>query len=198
MKNTLGETIKQIRIKTGLSQQGCADLMHVDRSTIANWETGRRLPNAEMLRILSQILDTDFSYLMNASLKQQQNVNVIMVDDEKIILTGGIPVISNILPNAIITGFTKPSESIAFARDNIVSIAFIDIEMGKISGLDLCRNLLSINPQTNVIFLTSYMEYSFDAWDTGASGFLYKPLSTDAVTKQLSKLRYPITGGISI
>ena len=198
MKNTLGETIKQIRIKTGLSQQGCADLMHVDRSTIANWETGRRLPNAEMLRILSQILDTDFSYLMNASLKQQQNVNVIMVDDEKIILTGGIPVISNILPNAIITGFTKPSESIAFARDNIVSIAFIDIEMGKISGLDLCRNLLSINPQTNVIFLTSYMEYSFDAWDTGASGFLLKPLSTDAVTKQLSKLRYPITGGISI
>lgn len=198
MKNTLGETIKQIRIKTGLSQQGCADLMHVDRSTIANWETGRRLPNAEMLRILSQILDTDFSYLMNASLKQQQNVNVIMVDDEKIILTGGIPVISNILPNAIITGFTKPSESIAFARDNIVSIAFIDIEMGKISGLDLCRNLLSINPQTNVIFLTSYMEYSFDAWDTGASGFLLKPLSTDAVTKQLSKLRYPIMGGISI
>ena len=198
MKNTLGETIKQIRIKTGLSQQGCADLMHVDRSTIANWETGRRRPNAEMLRILSQILDTDFSYLMNASLKQQQNVNVIMVDDEKIILTGGIPVISNILPNAIITGFTKPSESIAFARDNIVSIAFIDIEMGKISGLDLCRNLLSINPQTNVIFLTSYMEYSFDAWDTGASGFLLKPLSTDAVTKQLSKLRYPITGGISI
>lgn len=198
MKNTLGETIKQIRIKTGLSQQGCADLMHVDRSTIANWETGRRLPNAEMLRILSQILDTDFSYLMNASLKQQQNVNVIMVDDEKIILTGGIPVISNILPNAIITGFTKPSESIAFARDNIVSIAFIDIEMGKISGLDLCRNLLAINPQTNVIFLTSYMEYSFDAWDTGASGFLLKPLSTDAVTKQLSKLRYPITGGISI
>lgn len=198
MKNTLGETIKQIRIKTGLSQQGCADLMHVDRSTIANWETGRRLPNAEMLRILSQILDTDFSYLMNASLKQQQNVNVIMVDDEKIILTGGIPVISNILPNAIITGFTKPSESIAFARDNIVSIAFIDIEMGKISGLDLCRNLLSINPQTNVIFLTSYMEYSFDAWDTGASGFLLKPLSTDAVTKQLSKLRYPITGGIHI
>jgi len=198
VKNTLGETIKQIRIKTGLSQQGCADLMHVDRSTIANWETGRRLPNAEMLRILSQILDTDFSYLMNASLKQQQNVNVIMVDDEKIILTGGIPVISNILPNAIITGFTKPSESIAFARDNIVSIAFIDIEMGKISGLDLCRNLLAINPQTNVIFLTSYMEYSFDAWDTGASGFLLKPLSTDAVTKQLSKLRYPITGGISI
>lgn len=198
MKNTLGETIKQIRIKTGLSQQGCADLMHVDRSTIANWETGRRLPNAEMLRILSQILDTDFSYLMNASLKQQQNVNVIMVDDEKIILTGGIPVISNILPNAIITGFTKPSESIAFARDNIVSIAFIDIEMGKISGLDLCRNLLAINPQTNVIFLTSYMEYSFDAWDTGASGFLLKPLSTDAVTKQLSKLRYPIMGGISI
>ncbi|MBQ8086049.1 MAG: response regulator [Lachnospiraceae bacterium] len=198
MKNTLGETIKQIRIKTGLSQQGCADLMHVDRSTIANWETGRRLPNAEMLRILSQILDTDFSYLMNASLKQQQNVNVIMVDDEKIILTGGIPVISNILPNAIITGFTKPSESIAFARDNIVSIAFIDIEMGKISGLDLCRNLLAINPQTNVIFLTSYMEYSFDAWDTGASGFLLKPLSNDAVTKQLSKLRYPIMGGISI
>ena len=67
--------------------------------------------------------------------------------------------------------------------------------MGKVNGLDLCRDLLTINPRMNVIFLTAYMEYSFDAWDTGACGFLLKPVSETAVKKQLTKLRYPLKGG---
>ena len=44
---------------------------------------------------------------------------------------------------------------------------------------------------TNVVFLTSYREYSFDAWETGACGFLLKPLTPDTVRNQLSRLRHP-------
>lgn len=63
------------------------------------------------------------------------------------------------------------------------------------NGLDLCRKLLEINPRTNVVFLTSYMEYSFNAWDTGAYGFLMKPLSKKDVEKQLTRLRFPVEWG---
>ena len=54
--------------------------------------------------------------------------------------------------------------------------------------------MLRIRPRTNVIFLTAFREYSLDAWDTGASGFLLKPLEVDAVKKQLAALRYPVGG----
>ena len=49
-------------------------------------------------------------------------------------------------------------------------------------------------PHTNVVFLTAYAEYSFDAWDTGACGFLLKPLSAQSVRGQLGRLRYPVRG----
>lgn len=198
MNNALGETLRHLRIERELSQQQCADLMHVDRSSIANWETGRRLPDADTLARLADALHIDVSYLINASLKKEDNLNIVMVDDERIILAGSVPVIESVIPNASVHGFTRPSEALDFARNNKVSIAFLDIELGKISGLDLCHDLLTIHPRTNVIFLTAYAEYSFDAWDTGACGFLLKPISASAVKKQLTRLRYPMRGGDNV
>lgn len=71
----------------------------------------------------------------------------------------------------------------------------MDIELGTASGLDLCHRLLAINSQTNVVFLTAYPEYSLGAWETGASGFMVKPLTPERVREQLNKLRYPFPMG---
>ena len=69
-------------------------------------------------------------------------------------------------------------------------------ELGAASGLDLCRTLLECNPRTNVVYLTAYPDYSLDAWNTEASGFMVKPLTAAGVREQLKKLRYPFaTGG---
>jgi len=67
--------------------------------------------------------------------------------------------------------------------------------MGDFSGLDLCRTLLEINPRTNVVFLTAYRDYSFDAWKTGACGYLMKPLTPEDVQNQMTRLRFPIPAG---
>ena len=88
------------------------------------------------------------------------------------------------------------SEAVGYAKANRVALAFLDIEMVDVSGLDVCRELLEVNPHTNVVYLTSYSEYSLDAWDTGAIGFMVKPLTPEGIKKQLKKLRYPfLTGG---
>ena len=94
MNNPLGEAIRQIRMEKGLSQQQLAELIHVDRTTITNRERGRRLPDADMLTKISDTLSIDVSYLITASPKQHISPNVIMIDDERIILTGSIPVLT--------------------------------------------------------------------------------------------------------
>ena len=77
-----------------------------------------------------------------------------------------------------------------------MALAFLDIELRNTSGLDLCRALLKINPRTNVVYLTAYSEYALDAWSTGASGFMLKPITPEGVREQLNNLRYPFwTGG---
>ncbi|MBR1821087.1 MAG: response regulator [Clostridia bacterium] len=194
MNIPFSEALRRLRIEKGLSQQQLAESIYVDRSTVAKWENGTRVPDAVMLSQLSARLGVDVRVLMDASAASGERPNVIMVDDEKIILTGGLPLLRKAMPEAEVTGFTRPSDALTFARARQVSLAFLDIEMGKVSGLELCRQLLEINPRTNVFYLTAYSEYALDAWSTGACGFMLKPLSPEALAKQLKRLRYPMRG----
>ena len=190
------DTLKNLRTEKGLSQQQLADRMYVTRSTVARWEIGSRLPDAAMIARLSEVLDTDVNFLLSAQALSDEHPNVILVDDRKLILTGGLPALEKVLPNATVSGFTDADDAIAYAKANRIALAFLDIELRNTSGLDLCRELLKINPRTNVVFLTAYSEYSLDAWSTGASGFMLKPITPGGVRAQLRNLRYPFrTGG---
>ena len=194
MSLSFGESLRRLRMEKGLSQQRLSEILFVDRSTIVRWETGSRTPDVLLLTRIAEALNVDVRLLLDAEASAEEKPNVILVDDERIILSGGIPVLEAVMPEAAITGFTRPSDALEFARTNRVALAFLDIEMGKVSGLALCRELLKISPHTNVVFLTAYAEYSFDAWDTGASGFLLKPLDAQGVRRQLDRLRYPVRG----
>ena len=188
MSNHFSNNLKTARKSKGLSQKTLAEMLFVSNTTVARWEKGTRLPDAEMIAKIAECLDVDVALLLSIG---NETPNIIIVDDEKIILKGGIPIIKSVIPNAEITGFTKPSDAVQYAKENKVDLAFLDIEMGMTSGLDVCQDLLDCNPKTNVIYLTAYMEYSFDAWKTGASGFMLKPLTADGIREQLSRLRYP-------
>ena len=195
MSNRFSETLRRLRCVRGLSQRELATKVFVTRSTVARWESGSRLPDATMMARLAQCLGADYGMLLCAMSEGEEPPNVIMVDDRKAILTGGLPVLEEAMPGAMIAGFTRSSEAIEYARSRRVSLAFLDIEIGKTSGLDLCRELLEINCRTNVVFLTAYAEYSLDAWSTGASGFMVKPLTLPGVREQLARLRYPFSSG---
>ena len=196
MSMLFAETLRKLRTERGLSQRELAERVYVTRSTVARWESGSRLPDVAMLSRLSKCLGVDVNTLLSALAESDESPNVIMVDDRRIVLSGGLPILEQVMPNATITGFTRPLEAIEYARANRVALAFLDIELGKTSGLDLCRALLEINPRTNVVYLTAYIEYSFDAWGTGASGFMLKPITPEGVRAQLKMLRYPfMTGG---
>lgn len=196
MSMLFAKNLKKLRTEKGLSQRELAERLYVTRTTVNRWETGSRLPDAAMISRLSEILDADVNTLLSAVAQSDECPNVIMVDDRKLILTGGLPILEEVLPNANVTGFTDAIETIEYAKSNRVALAFLDIELRNTSGLELCRELLKINPRTNVVFLTAYSEYSLDAWSTGANGFMLKPITPESIREQLKNLRYPFwTGG---
>ena len=195
MNLRFAETLKRLRTQKGLSQRELAERMYVNRSTITRWESGSRLPDVEMISRLSQCLGINVGTLFSTAAESDDAPNVILVDDRKIFISGALPILEDAMPNATITGFTRPSEVIEYAKTNRIALAFLDIEMGKTNGLNLCRTLLELNPCTNVVYLTAHIEYSFDAWSTGACGFLLKPLTAENVRAQLKNLRYPFLSG---
>ncbi len=195
MNTLFAETLRKLRIERGFSQRGLAETMYVTRPTVARWENGSRLPDAAMISRLAQCLGVDANTLLNAAAESSDSPHVIMVEDRDIILTGGLSVLKKVMPGATIVGFEWPSDAIEYAKDNRVSLAFLDIELGRESGLDLCRALLNINPNTNVVFLTAFADYALDAWSTGASGFMLKPITPEGVRAQLADLRHPLSPG---
>ena len=195
MSTPFADSLRELRTAKNLSQRELAEQIYVTRSTVTRWENGSRLPDTNMILRLADCLDVNVDQLLNAASQSDDSPTVILVDDNKIVLTGELPVLESAMPNATVIGFTKPSQAIEFSRGNNVALAFLDIELGTSNGLSLCESLLEINPRTNVVFLTSYGEYSIDAWTTGASGFILKPLSVEAVHKQLKYLRYPFYSG---
>ena len=196
MNMLFADTMKKLREERGLSQNEIAKRMYVTRTAVSRWESGHRLPDAAMITRLSDVLGVNVNILISAAAQSDEIPIVIMVDDNKVFLNDGMPIIEEVIPNAAVIGFTKPSEAVEYAKANRIALAFLDIEMIDVSGLDVCRKLLEINQRTNVVYLTAYRDYSFDAWDTGACGFMVKPLTADGVKKQLKKLRYPfLTGG---
>lgn len=195
MSMLFAKNLKKLRIEKGLSQRELAERLYITRTSVNRWESGSRLPSAEMIFRLSKVLDADVNILLSTVAQSDKCPNVIMVDDMKLILTGGLPILEEVMPNANIIGFTDVSEAVEYAKMNRVALAFLDIELRNTSGLDLCRDLLKINPRTNIVYLTAYSDYSLDAWSTGASGFMLKPITPDGVREQLKNLRYPFLSG---
>jgi DNA-binding LytR/AlgR family response regulator len=58
-------------------------------------------------------------------------------------------------------------------------LAFLDIRMPGITGIDVARALPEISPRTQVVFVTAYDQYAIDAFEQGAMDYLLKPVSDE-------------------
>ena len=195
MNILFAKNLRKLREEKGLSQRELGDLLFVNHSTVARWESGSRLPDTTMISRIANCLGVDANLLFQYVYQSEESPNIIIVDDSKVILSDALAVLGEVMPNAAITGFIWPREAIEYAKKNLVSLAILDIELGTASGLDLCHTLLEINPRTNILFLTAYPDYSLDAWKTEACGFMLKPLTPEGVKEQLKRLRYPFITG---
>lgn len=66
-------------------------------------------------------------------------------------------------------------------------IAFLDICMDKMNGIQLARELRSNDPELLIIFLTTSREYAFDAFPLHAFDYLLKPYTVDRLSQALDE-----------
>lgn len=119
-------------------------------------------------------------------------MKILLVDDEKMVLSLLRECVENVLPDAEIFPFVKAREALDFAVSSRIDIAFLDINMGAIDGISMAKQLQEFNPKTNIIFCTGYSDYMSDALKMYCSGYLLKPINEDDVREAVEHLRYPI------
>ena len=118
-------------------------------------------------------------------------MNLIAVDDERLALSDIEKAIRTAVPDALLNCFAIAGEALEYARHTKVDVAFLDIEMMDMTGLELALKLKEINCKTNIIFVTAYSDYMGNAFSMHVSGYVLKPASKEAVLTELKNLRFP-------
>ena len=73
----LAENIKAIRKQRGMTQEELATRLNVVRQTVSKWEKGLSVPDADLLKRIAEILETDVSTLLGAPISTETNTNEI-------------------------------------------------------------------------------------------------------------------------
>ena len=108
-------------------------------------------------------------------------MKIIAADDEKYALESLTRVIREAAPDAEFVAFQEPEEIATYVEDHGCDVAFLDIEMGTMSGLEVAKQLKRHNPQVNIIFVTGYDQYQNKAFRMRASGYIFKPAKTEEI-----------------
>ena len=121
-------------------------------------------------------------------------MKVLLVDDEKLQLLRLRQCVEESLgdPSAELFCYTNPLEAWKECEGKDIDLAFLDIEMPGITGVQLAKRLKGKNPRLNIIFVTAYDQYALDAYRVHASGYVMKPVSKQKVKEELENLRNPI------
>jgi len=121
-------------------------------------------------------------------------MNILTADDEPFALQSINDAVREALPDAEIRGFIRASEAMYEITENGYrpDIAFLDIKMPGIGGLEMARRIREASSKTNVIFVTAYTDYALDALALHPSGYLIKPATAEKVKMEFDNLRYPV------
>ena len=112
---------------------------------------------------------------------QQDKVIIAIIDDHPMVIEG---LKSLLKPEAAVyatVSFTRGLEFISFLRQNEVNLVLLDISLPDVSGIELCKEIKKISPQTIVLGLSNQTERSMmlQMLQSGASGYLLKNVSPD-------------------
>ena len=70
--------------------------------------------------------------------------------------------------------FSSPANFLAMAKEENYRLAFLDIDMPELNGLEVGKQLKDFNPQTDIIYLSQREDLVFDTLKLHPFGFIRK------------------------
>jgi DNA-binding LytR/AlgR family response regulator len=74
-------------------------------------------------------------------------------------------------------------------------VAFLDIRMPGLTGLEVAAAAVEASPGTQVVFVTAYDQYAIDAFEHGAVDYLLKPVQADRLAATVQRLQARAAAG---
>ncbi|MDO4270801.1 MAG: response regulator [Eubacteriales bacterium] len=122
------------------------------------------------------------------------SMTILAVDDEPVALDVLCRAIRETEPDCALFDFADPWKALGAVESGgvIPDVAFLDVEMFDLTGLELAKRLKDVCARVNIVFVTGYAEYMGEAFRIHASGYILKPVQPQAIRMELDDLRRPV------
>lgn len=118
-------------------------------------------------------------------------MKILIVDDDRASRLTLEKIVESIYPAARIYSAESYRTVMDMPLEDI-PIAFLDIQMPDVNGIELAKMIQKVNPVMNIIFVTAYDTYAMDALKLYASGYVKKPCTVEDVKQEMKHLRFPV------
>lgn len=117
--------------------------------------------------------------------QQTKKLTAMVVEDEKV----ANELLSSTLRNFFgdVKSFLNAEDALEVYSSFMPDVIFVDIMMGKMSGLDLSREIRKINPNQIIVVISasSDMDKITESIEIGVNSFVQKPLDTKKILELL-------------
>ncbi len=115
------------------------------------------------------------------------NPTAIIADDEQHLATYLHDRLTELWPELSVVGIARNGlEAMRLIDDESPAIAFLDIRMPGLTGLEVAARL---DAKTHVVFVTAFDQYAVEAFDRQASDYLLKPVSDERLARTITRLK---------
>lgn len=121
-------------------------------------------------------------------------MKILAADNELPALNILVNSIIEAVPEAEIRSFSCINKILDCIKNNNFKpdVAFLDIEMPGMSGLELSKVLKKLCPNVNIVFITGFSQYALDALEQRPSGYVLKPATKEKILDELNNLSHPL------
>ena len=120
----------------------------------------------------------------------------IIAEDEPLLARVLAQQLSEHWPSARCSGIAaNGAEALKLADEFSPDVAFLDVRMPHIDGLEAARQLCTKERPPLIVFVTAYDAYALDAFEAAAIDYLLKPVETPRLTKCIERLTGQLSRG---
>lgn len=123
-------------------------------------------------------------------------MRILITDDERAARDDLERVINNVVKVAEIEKASSAAETIELVKNKTYDVIFLDVQLLDTDGITVAKDIQRLNPHSNIVIQTAYSDYSMDAWNLFASGFILKPVREKDVRFALGNLRFPVNDAL--
>jgi DNA-binding LytR/AlgR family response regulator len=115
---------------------------------------------------------------------------ILIADDEPLLRAELAGQLRQLWPEAALHEAGDGFAALRMARDLAPDIAFLDIRMPGLSGLEIAA---AFSARIHVVFITAYSEHAVQAFDQGAADYVLKPVDPARLARTLERVRSRLT-----